>query len=447
VIRLLHVDDDRTILELSGYFLGGGGDIIVDCALSGEAAGDMLKSKKYDAIVADYHMPGCNGIDLLKNVRQTDPVTPFLLFSDQMDEEIVIEALTSGADFFLPKGHQVRSQFIQLEHAIRETVKRRRAEEQHEQTSSLLRIREAAFRSSLCPIALCDTEGRIQYANPAGLAIWGYTDEREVIGRYAADFVVSPEISKDDIPGLFAERTWSGCAVARRRDGTTFNARVSVNVVEGESGAPLGFVAAFSDMSRQNRARDQLDSVIRDIRFVTESASTMIDLPPDADIYGFIADALSQLAPPGSLIVLSSVLKGPVVKLEAVRGEEGAIAAITRAIGRPLEDLSFHPPAVDLGPFLPHSFIEVEGGINTITFGLLPHEVCRKIEELPFFEKVIGRGLWWEGKLHGVTAILLPPGSIPVNTELLDLFILHCSAVIQRREAEQTLNSSLCNPS
>ncbi len=447
VIRLLHVDDDRTILELAGYFLGRGGDITVDCAPSGEVAGEMLKSQKYDVIVSDYHMPGCNGIELLRNVRQTDHDTPFLFFSDQMDEDIVIEALTSGADFFLPKGLQVRSQFIQLAHAIRETVKRRRTEKQHERISSLLRIREAAFRSSLCPLALCDTEGLIQYANPAGLAIWGYTDEREVIGRAAADFVVSPEITRDDIPALFTERTWSGHAVARRRDGTTFDARVSVNVVESDSGLPLGFVAAFSDISRQNQAREQLESVIRDIRFVTESAGAMMNFPPGADIYGFIADSLSHLAPQGSVIVLSSVLQGPVVRLEAVRGEESAIASIARAIGRPLEDLSLHPPAGGLGPALPHSFIEVEGGIDTITFGLLPREICRKIQELPFFGKVIGRGLWWEGKLHGVTAILLPPGRMPENTDVLDLFILHCSAVLQRRQAEQALNSSLRNPS
>jgi PAS domain S-box-containing protein len=441
VIRLLHVDDDRTILELSGIFLGRGGDIIADCVLSGETAAEMLKSQKYDAIVSDYQMPGWSGIDLLKHVRQNDQVTPFLFFSDQKDEDIVIEALTCGADFFLPKGHQVRSQFIQLEHAIRETVKRRRAEEQHERISSLLRIREAAFRSSHCPLALCDTEGRIQYANPAGLAIWGYTDEQEVIGRSAVDFVVSPEITGNDIQELFTERAWSGCAVARRRDGTTFDARVSVNVVDGDSGRPLGFVAAFSDISRQNRAREQLESISRDIRFVTESAAAMMDFTRGADIYGFIADSLSHLAPRGSVIVLSSVLRDSVVRLEAVRGEESAVASIERAFGMPLEGLSLHPPAGGLGPAIPQSFVQVEGGIDTITFGLLPREVCRKIQELPFFEKVIGRGLWWEGKLHGVTAILLPPGSMPKNTDILDLFILHCSAVLQRREAEHLIGN------
>lgn len=442
VIRLLLVDDDRTIRELAVHFLGQSGDIAVDLAVSCENAQEMLKENNYDAIVSDYHMPGCNGIDLLRYVRQKTPDLPFLFFSDQNEEQIVIEALTSGADFFLPKGLQVRSHFFQLEHAVRESVKRRRVEQQNDRVSSMLRIKEAAFRSSLCPLALCDIEGRIQYANPAGLAIWGYTHESEVIGRPAADFVVTPEISGGDIPGLLSEGTWSGQAVARRRDDTTFDVRVHVNVVSSESGDPLGFVAAFSDLSRQAQARARLESYIRDVQFVSKNASALADFPPDGDIFGFIADALSNLAPQGSVIVLSSVIQETVVKLEAIRGPESDITAIGRVIGRPPEGLLFHPPAEGLGSMLPQSFTEVEGGIDTITFGLLPREVCKRIQDLDFFDKVIGRGLSWGGKLHGVTAILLPPGTVAENTDVLDLFVLHCSAVLQRRQAEQILNDS-----
>ena len=442
VIRILHADDDRALLELVKHFLEASGDLVVDSAISGYDAESMIDLHTYDAIVSDYTMPGCNGIELLRNVRRKDPRIPFLLFSDQGDEAIVIDALTSGADFFLPKGFQVRSQCIQLEHAIRESVMRRRAEQEQVKVSSLLRIREAALQSSLCPIALCDTEGRIQYANPAGLAIWGYTDENDVIGKYATDFVVSPEISRSAIEELFFERTWSGQATARRKDGSSFDARVYVSTLADDSGHPIGFVASFTDLSRQKDARSRLESYINDIRFVSEKANEMTDIPLESDIFGFIADALTVLAPRESIIIISSVHADETVRLEAARGDDASLKRIEQVIGRPLMGLTFHSNADGFGAKLPGSVIEVEGGIDTITFGQLPPEMCQKIQDLPFIGKVIGTGLSWRGQVNGVTAIILPPGVTAENIDVLDLFIRHCSAVLQQRQAEAMLRGA-----
>jgi PAS domain S-box-containing protein len=442
LIRVLHVDDDRALLELVKHFLEQSGDLTIDTAISGAMAGKMLHEHPYDAIISDYDMPGCKGIDLLRHIRRNDPRTPFLFFSDQRDEEIVIDALTSGGDFFLPKGVQVRSQFLQLEHAVRESVMRRRAEQEHDKISSLLRVREAAVRSSLCAVALCDTEGRIQYANPASLAIWGFPDENEVIGRFASDFVVSPEITPTAIPELLQQKTWSGQATARRKDGSTFEARVYVSTMTDDSGAPLGFVASFTDLSRQKHARARLESYIRDIRFVSEKANEMTEFPLEGDIFGFIADSLSALVPPGAIIFLSSVRDDSTVRVEATRGADAFLAGIEQLIGRPIVGLTFQSDAGAIHSAVAKSFIEVEGGIDTITFGQLPRELCRSIQELPFIGKIIGTGLSWRGRVNGITAIILPPGVTPENLDVLDLFICHCSAVLQQRQAEKMLRES-----
>ncbi len=441
MIRLLHVDDEPAILELGKHFLEDSGDLVIDTATSVDVAKTMLLERAYDAIISDYNMPDYTGIDLLTHVRQINPSIPFLFFSDHSDEETVIRALTGGADFFLPKGLHVRSQFIQLAHAVRESVRRRRAETQYEKISSVLRIREAAVRSSLCPLALCDTLGRIQYANPASLKVWGYTDESEVIGKHATEFVVSPEIPPSAIFDLLLQKTWMGQAKGRRKDGTTFDARVYVNTMTDESGSPLGFVASFTDLSRQERARTQLESYIRDIRFVSEKASELTDLPPDADVYGFIADVLYTLAPPRSVVVLSSVHGDSLVRVEAIRGTDSTLAEAERALGRPITGLTFRSTPQGFSSMLPKTFIEIEGGIDTITFGQLPSDVCRKLEGSHSCGRIIGTGLSWGGKVNGMTVIILPDGGVPGNLDVLDLFTLHCSAVLHRRDAERLLDN------
>jgi PAS domain S-box-containing protein len=446
LIRVLHVDDDKALLDLAKHFLEGSGDLTIDSATSSEDALALLRKNIYDAVVSDYDMPGCNGICLLNHIRRKDTRTPFLFFSDQRNEELVIDALTGGADFFLSKGIQVRSKFIQLDHAIRESVMRRRAEHQHTELSSVLRIKDAAVRSSLCPIALGDTQGRIQYANPASLGIWGYTDESEVVGRHVCEFVMSPEITPASIPGLLQLKTWSGQATGMRKDGSTFEARVYANAMTDESGTPLGFVASITDLSRQQHARARLESYIRDVRFVSEKAAEMAEFPLEEDIFGFIADTISSLTPPGSIVIIDSVHADATARVEAFRGEGASLAEIEKVIGHPLGGMIFHAPGEGFSSILARSFTDIDGGITALTFGQMPPAVCRKIEEHLPIGRIIGTGFFWGGKVHGVSAIILPPGIALENIDLLDLFVRHCSAVLQRREAEKILRAAPRTP-
>ncbi|OPX67803.1 MAG: chemotaxis-specific methylesterase [Methanoregulaceae archaeon PtaB.Bin009] len=441
MIRLLHVDDDTTVLELGKLYLEKSGELVVDTARSGYVAKTMLLTHTYDAIISDYNMPECNGIEFLRHVRKTDQRTPFLFFSDHGEEDVIIDALTSGADFFLPKGISVRSQFIQLEHAIRESVMRRRAEREQRKISSVLRTREAAVRSTLCPLALCDTDGRIQYANPAGLAAWGYADESEVVGRHVSDFVVSPGVSPEDILDLIEQKTWIGQATALRKDGTTFDARVSVSTMTDEEGDPVGFIASFTDLSRQRRVRMELESYVGDIRFVSEKSSEFADLPPDDDAFLFIADIVSTLSPEGAVVLISSMHNDRIVRVEAVRGPSQVLAAIEGIFGRPVVGIELRPAGEDFSAMLPKAFIEIDGGIDAITFGQLPPGILEKIDELPF-GKVIGTGLSWGGKVNGITVIILPAGVSPGNLDVLDLFVRHCSAVLHRRQLEKLLKGT-----
>ena len=441
MIRLLHVDDDSVILELAGLFLSKAGDFSVDTATSGESAIGMLSRQEYDAIVSDYTMPGCSGLELLKYVREKDKNTPFLIFSDYNDEEVVIDALTSGADFFLPKGLHVRSQFIQLEHAIRESVMRRRAEKQHDDVSARLKVMEAAIRGSPHPLCFCDIYGRIRFANRASIELWGYSDDTEIIGKHAIEFVCSPEIDTRAIPDLLTMKGWSGQAVALRKDRSTFDAQVHVNVIHDDSGIPLGFIASFTDITLQKETRSRLEAYIRAMRFVSEKASELAEFPLDGDIYSFIADSLARLAPEGSAVLVSSVQPGPVLRLESVRADREIIAEATRIIGRPLEGLEFDLPAEKQDLSFPPVFVDIAGGIKELSFGRIPDETCKKLEETGSFGRITGSGLVWGGKTHAVTVLLLPRGSHLENTDVLNLFTLHCSAVLQRREAERMLRN------
>jgi len=129
IINILLVDDQEELLDITRIFLEKGGDILVDTCTSAMSAIDMLKEKKYDAIVSDYEMPQMDGIEFLRTIKRQGLEKPFIIFTGRSREDVVIEALNSGADFYLQKGTEPKVQFAELRNMIHQAVMRKRIEE------------------------------------------------------------------------------------------------------------------------------------------------------------------------------------------------------------------------------------------------------------------------------------------------------------------------------
>ena len=128
MISVLYVDDEQGFLELAQLFLEQSGDFSVKTAISAQEALDSPAIRSCDAIVSDYHMQGMDGITFLKVVRERFGDIPFVLFTGRGREEVVIEAINNGADFYLQKGGDPEAQFAELAHKIRQAVRTRQAE-------------------------------------------------------------------------------------------------------------------------------------------------------------------------------------------------------------------------------------------------------------------------------------------------------------------------------
>ena len=126
--KILYVDDDAELLEIGKLFLEMEDVFSVDTVLSARTALTLLESKTYDAIISDYEMPGMDGIAFLKTVRGTGSKIPFILFTGKGREEVVIEALNEGADYYLQKGGDPQAQFVEPTHKIRQAVEKRRSD-------------------------------------------------------------------------------------------------------------------------------------------------------------------------------------------------------------------------------------------------------------------------------------------------------------------------------
>jgi PAS domain S-box-containing protein len=121
-ITVLYVDDEPVMLDTFRLFMERTPEFRVVPAISAKDALEILKNGGIDAIVSDYEMPEIDGIAFLKIIRGTYPRLPFIIFTGKGREEIVIESLNNGADYYVRKGGDPRSQFAELTSKIKHAV-------------------------------------------------------------------------------------------------------------------------------------------------------------------------------------------------------------------------------------------------------------------------------------------------------------------------------------
>ena len=128
-IQVLHVDDDTGFLKVAKQCLELAGNFVVETASSVDVAKGKMKMKEYDAIVSDYTMPGKDGLQFFKELRQKGDKIPFIILTGKGRQELAIKALNLGADGCFNKLGEPETVYGELANGICQAVKIRRAEE------------------------------------------------------------------------------------------------------------------------------------------------------------------------------------------------------------------------------------------------------------------------------------------------------------------------------
>ncbi len=276
-LHVLYVDDEPDLLEISKLFLEKAG-FNVDTLTSVDKALTQIQTTHYDAIISDYQMPGKDGIAFLKALRSLGNTIPFILFTGRGREEIVIQALNEGADFYLQKGGDPKSQFAELAHKIIQSVQKRRAEQALSDRESQLHTLINAMPDIVC---FKDGKGRWLEANTYDLDLFQLT---------GVDYVNKTDCDLADYSPFYRdafltcedsdEIAWSKKAVSRgeetipRPDGTRKVFDIIKVPVFNPDGSRHGLVVVGRDITERKRATD-------DLLFKNLVLSTQQEMSPD----------------------------------------------------------------------------------------------------------------------------------------------------------------------
>ena len=193
MISVLYIDDEPALLDISRVFLARSGDLVLDVTTSAASALEMIKTKPFDAIVSDYQMPEMDGIMLLKEIRSRNNELPFILFTGKGREEVVIEAINNGVDFYVQKGGDPTTQFIELEHKIKQAVQRRKVDNALKESESRYR---AVFENTGTAMIIVEEDTTISLANSEFLRLTGYSQEDIDSKKPWTEFVVKEDVER-----------------------------------------------------------------------------------------------------------------------------------------------------------------------------------------------------------------------------------------------------------
>jgi PAS domain S-box-containing protein len=301
VYSVLYVDDEPVLLELGKTFLEMSGDLHVETSTSAAEAIELLKVRTVDCIIADYQMPLMDGIAFLKHIRAQMGLLPFILFTGRGREEVVIEAFSHAADFYLQKGGDPKAQFVELEHKVKLAIERRRTQEElkgsRQRMSDIIdHLPDATFAIDLQHKVIAWNYAMEEMTGIKKEEILGSSDQSYAIPFYGIKRPLLLDLILKEDPEIIKKYPYI------TRKGRKLISEIFIPLLNGGKGAYLWFIASplydteenvigaiesIRDVTGPHKAKDELMASQERYRAVVEDQTEFISrfLPDGTHIF------------------------------------------------------------------------------------------------------------------------------------------------------------------
>ncbi len=260
-IRVLHVDDDASLLEISKLILKDQYSCFeIDHACCVDEGLTKLATGNYDIVISDYEMPQKDGLQFLSELRKQKNEIPFILFTGKGREEVAIKALNLGADGYHNKQGSPETVYGELSHDIRIVVEHYKAKQKLIKSETKYSY---LFSNMLNGFAHCkmifDKEGKpvdwvYLEVNDAFTKLTGL--EREaVIGKKVTKAILGIEKSNPELFEIYGRVALTGKHEQFDILFAPMKIWLSVSAYSPEKGS---FIALFENISDRKNAEEKL---------------------------------------------------------------------------------------------------------------------------------------------------------------------------------------------
>jgi CheY-like chemotaxis protein len=273
LIRVLHVDDEPSLLKVADQCLKLQGPFLVDTANSVEEALAKLEKKQYDAVISDYQMREKDGLEFLKTLRKKGNDIPFIILTGKGREEVAIKALNLGADRYLNKTGDPETVYCELAHSIRVAVEQKKSKEALFAERDRL---ETVTRSIGAGLAIISKDYRTLWANAVLKRLFGDVEGKSCYSAYNQRSGICPgcgvhEIFETGKAKVVHEQ------VGKDVDGKTVWSEITATPVKDRDGnitAALELVVPITERKKAEAELRRLATIVTD----SNDAITVVDM-------------------------------------------------------------------------------------------------------------------------------------------------------------------------
>lgn len=119
--KILIIEDERKIADTLKFGLSENG-FYVQVAYDGNLGFRLFKSQEFDLVIMDINLPGINGYELCKNIRNLNSGIPIIMLTALSSLEDKIEGYDMGADDYMVKPFEFRELVMKIHALLKRTM-------------------------------------------------------------------------------------------------------------------------------------------------------------------------------------------------------------------------------------------------------------------------------------------------------------------------------------
>lgn len=293
-ISVLYVEDDELIRDALGRILSM---LVTDVYTASDGAKGlaMFKSVSPDFVITDISMPIMDGLELCKQIRESDTEIPIIITTAHNDTRNFMEAIQAHVTRFMLKPIDIPA----LEKEIASIYRNLQLSKELSKQKKLLdEYKKAVDISNI--VSKTDKNGNIVYANDEFCRISGYMQE-ELIGQ-SHNIVRHPNTPKETFETLWrtilSKKVWSGVIENRAKDGESYWADTTIIPILDENDEVVEFIDIRKDITKmimQEREIEKLNASQLKQSVTKASESNAVDFLELSPCAAIIVDKNSKI--------------------------------------------------------------------------------------------------------------------------------------------------------